>query len=601
MREGGARRRSSRPGPGSGANGPFDSLFAGASADGCARLLHDARARWPAPTPTVRMDVYERSGGNTSLVSTGPSGGNGPPGAELVGVSDDGTKVFFHTAESAGRRPTPTCVQDVYQRAGGVTTLLSVGPTGGNGTHVAVYDGNSQDGSKVFFRTAEALVASDTDAGIDVYERANAGDHHDPLDQPERRQQRRGRAVRRHLGGRVEGVHREPGEADRRARRPRQPERRLHELAAERSRRSRPVATTSSPPPPTSPAHPPTGAACSSAPRRRWRRATRTSTRTSTSSAAGSLTRALDRARTAATAPMHAFFGGSSQDGTQLFFETYESLVTSDTDANTDVYERYGGATEHLSAGVSGGNGAFDATFRAVSSDGQRVFIRTAESLLAADTRRRRGRLFRQRAGHGHGHPRLHPERPPGLQLHGLRPGRRLRVRPAQLRPHDLRPGRRRGRTLSNQKVFTGVTPGVGYSVTQAPSAGWDQTARHLRQRQLAQRDRRGPGQEVTCTFTNQKRGQILVVLDAQPNDAQDFGFTAGGGLSPASFSLDDDGDGTLPHIQNFTDVAPGSGYSVPSRSRAAGCRAAPRATTAAPCRTSTSVRARSSPAPSPT
>ena len=53
-----------------------------------------------------------------------------------------------------------------------------------------------------------------------------------------------------------------------------------------------------------------------------------------------------------------------------------------------------------------------------------------------------------------------------------------------------------------------------------------------------------GIGEDVTCTFTNQKRGQIVVVKDAQPNDAQDFSFTAGGGLSPASFQLDDDADG---------------------------------------------------------
>ena len=37
------------------------------------------------------------------------------------------------------------------------------------------------------------------------------------------------------------------------------------------------------------------------------------------------------------------------------------------------------------------------------------------------------------------------------------------------------------------------------------------------------------------------------------PNDAQDFSFTAGGGLSPASFDLDDDSDATLvqhPHVR---------------------------------------------------
>ena len=46
----------------------------------------------------------------------------------------------------------------------------------------------------------------------------------------------------------------------------------------------------------------------------------------------------------------------------------------------------------------------------------------------------------------------------------------------------------------------------------------------------------------VNCNFTNRKLGQIRVVEDAQP-DPQDFSFTAGGGLTPTSFQLDDDRD----------------------------------------------------------
>ena len=71
------------------------------------------------------------------------------------------------------------------------------------------------------------------------------------------------------------------------------------------------------------------------------------------------------------------------------------------------------------------------------------------------------------------------------------------------------------------------------------------------------------PGETVTCTFENSKRGQIVVVKDATPNDPQDFSFTAGGGLSPSSFALDDDSDGTLVQHAHVRDVTPGSGYSV--------------------------------------
>src|SRR6185312_16827472 len=55
----------------------------------------------------------------------------------------------------------------------------------------------------------------------------------------------------------------------------------------------------------------------------------------------------------------------------------------------------------------------------------------------------------------------------------------------------------------------------------------------------------------------------VTVVKQAQPNDPQDFSFTAGGGLSPTSFQLDDDSDATLPNTHTFNEVSSGSGYSI--------------------------------------
>ena len=52
-------------------------------------------------------------------------------------------------------------------------------------------------------------------------------------------------------------------------------------------------------------------------------------------------------------------------------------------------------------------------------------------------------------------------------------------------------------------------------------------------------------GDEVTCTFTNTKRGSIIIVKDAMPNDPQDFDFTITGGDFSTAFILDDDGDDT--------------------------------------------------------
>ena len=56
--------------------------------------------------------------------------------------------------------------------------------------------------------------------------------------------------------------------------------------------------------------------------------------------------------------------------------------------------------------------------------------------------------------------------------------------------------------------------------------------------------------------------GAIFVNKDTVPNDPQNFSFTAAG-LAPASFTLDDDSDGTFSNSQTFTGVAAGSGYSV--------------------------------------
>ncbi len=60
-------------------------------------------------------------------------------------------------------------IDDVYERSGGQTTLLSTGPTGGNGAFDARFEGASADGSRVFFLTDEPLVSADTDTSEDIY------------------------------------------------------------------------------------------------------------------------------------------------------------------------------------------------------------------------------------------------------------------------------------------------------------------------------------------------------------------------------------------------------------------------------------------------
>ena len=106
-------------------------------------------------------DVYQRSAGTTTLVSTGAVGGNGQFDATYAGKSQDGARVFFHTDEPLEGSDVDTS-QDVYARSGGATSHLSIGPAGGNGNddfdYDAFFDGTSVDGSIAWLHTDEVLV-----------------------------------------------------------------------------------------------------------------------------------------------------------------------------------------------------------------------------------------------------------------------------------------------------------------------------------------------------------------------------------------------------------------------------------------------------------
>ncbi len=66
-----------------------------------------------------------------------------------------------------------------------------------------------------------------------------------------------------------------------------------------------------------------------------------------------------------------------------------------------------------------------------------------------------------------------------------------------------------------------------------------------------------------TWNFGVAQPGTLIVTKDAAPNDAQNFSFTAGGGLSPTSFQLDDDSDPTLGTTLTFSTLVPKNGYSL--------------------------------------
>jgi Tol biopolymer transport system component len=154
-----------------GGNGEHNATFAGNSADGSAVYFATDEQLEPTDTDTVR-DVYERSGGETALVSISGEGGNGAFPAQLVWVSPDGSSsaVAFTTEESLTSSDTDEA-QDVYLRSGSTTTLVSTGPEDENAAD-SFFAGASHDGSRVFFVTTEALVPEDTDTNSDIYERS---------------------------------------------------------------------------------------------------------------------------------------------------------------------------------------------------------------------------------------------------------------------------------------------------------------------------------------------------------------------------------------------------------------------------------------------
>lgn len=120
------------------------------------------------------LDVYERAGGVTTLVSTGPNA-PGAFGSFFDAASADGDRVFFSTGEALAAGDTDGGSSDIYQRSGGATTLTSAGEGAlGNGSHFVQFKGISASGSHAFFETAEQLVAGDTDGGLtDVYQRSS--------------------------------------------------------------------------------------------------------------------------------------------------------------------------------------------------------------------------------------------------------------------------------------------------------------------------------------------------------------------------------------------------------------------------------------------
>lgn len=179
----------------SGGNGNFTVYpISQAYADAKRVLFSTVEPLTPDDTDATE-DIYERAGGETRGISTGPSGGNGPLGGPttplfyfLFAASRDGTQAYFTTPEPLSPED-QDAENDIYLASGGTTTLVSGpaegrpgGPRGGDFTvdrgrfesASRFLDADrslqaSADGSRVFFSTSERLTADDLDRSRDVY------------------------------------------------------------------------------------------------------------------------------------------------------------------------------------------------------------------------------------------------------------------------------------------------------------------------------------------------------------------------------------------------------------------------------------------------
>ncbi len=165
-----------------GGNGAYNATFEKVNEEGTKVFFTTEEALVEGDTDH-RADIYMRNleTGRTTLVSQGeaacaPGCGNGPFDTVLWGISADGSKAYFTTAERLAGTDTDSSV-DIYARdlETGETTLVSQGGEGcvecGNGAFAAGFAGASADGTEVFFATAEKLTAGDADNAVDIYAR----------------------------------------------------------------------------------------------------------------------------------------------------------------------------------------------------------------------------------------------------------------------------------------------------------------------------------------------------------------------------------------------------------------------------------------------
>lgn len=143
-----------------------------------------------------RSDVYRYDADTetTTWISASPMGGNGAFDATITSfapeinvsshpfraMSDDGSEIFFGTAERLVPQDHNEA-SDVYEWKDGRLSLISAG----GGDRPSYYEGATPDGSSVFFRTTMTLLPLDRDGGdMDFYVARVGGGFSEPPQPP---------------------------------------------------------------------------------------------------------------------------------------------------------------------------------------------------------------------------------------------------------------------------------------------------------------------------------------------------------------------------------------------------------------------------------
>ena len=299
----------------------------GVSDDG-SRVFIDTNGRLLPSDTDSAGDVYERSAtGALALISDTP-GPDGDNYVRLEDVSADGAVTTLSTRERLLASDADDEL-DLYTRIAGVLFHVTDDPNGPDGNDPAFSHAASPDGATVVFSTDESLATSDTDFAEDLYWRR--------LGVPPV-----------HLSDTVTAADANTGA--------------VYQGATENA--DRVVFRTSE-----------------------SLAASDTDTSIDLYEIGPSGRRHLTDDPTGPDAELSAKFGGLTRDGSRFYFMTQESLAATDTDTAEDVYERTtAGTFRHISDDPTGPDANTEAEFSGVSGEGDRVRFSTNERMAASDT-----------------------------------------------------------------------------------------------------------------------------------------------------------------------------------------------------------------------